>query len=76
MAGWAYGWSDNTVWVHFYGSNTLKTKLPSGTVVDLVQQTDYPWQGQIKFTFQQGTASQAMAVRMRIPAWAEHASVK
>jgi len=75
LAGWAYGWSDNTVWVHFYGSNALKTKLPSGAVVDLVQQTEYPWQGQIKFTFQQGTA-QALALRLRIPAWAESATLK
>ena len=75
LAGWAYGWSDNTVWVNFYGSNTLKAKLPSGAVVDIVQQTDYPWQGLVRFTFKQGT-EQPMALRVRVPAWAETASLK
>jgi len=75
LAGWAYGWSDRAVWVHIYGSNTLQAKLPSGGTIDLAQQTAYPWQGAIKFTFKQPTAG-ALALRLRIPGWAESASIK
>jgi len=75
LAGWAYGWADDAVWVHFYGSNTLKAKLPKGAVIDLAQQTDYPWQGLVKITFNQDTGRE-VALRLRIPGWAETAALK
>jgi uncharacterized protein len=75
LAGWAYGWSQDVLWVNLYGANTLKSKLPSGAVIDLAQQTEYPWQGQVKFTFRQGTGRE-LSIRLRIPGWAEKASLK
>lgn len=74
LAGWAYGWSDDALWVHFYGSNELKSKLPNGAVIDLAQQTGYPWQGRIQFTFRQDV-QRPLALRLRIPGWAESATV-
>lgn len=74
LAGWAYGWSDDALWVHFYGSNELKSILPNGAVIDLAQQTGYPWQGRIRFVFRQDV-SRPMALRLRIPGWAESATV-
>ena len=28
FSGWAYSWSENSLWVNFYGANSLKTALP------------------------------------------------
>jgi hypothetical protein len=75
LGGWAYGWSDKAVWVHFYGGNTLKGALPDGTALDLTQQTDYPWQGLIKFTINQH-AGKEFALMLRIPGWARNATLK
>jgi hypothetical protein len=44
-------------------------------MIDLAQQTEYPWQGQIKITFRQETGRE-VALRMRVPAWAETANLK
>ena len=43
--GYAYGKSDNAIWVNLYGSSTLDTKLANGSHVRLEQHTDYPWDG-------------------------------
>lgn len=75
LGGWAYGWSEDALWVNFYGGNTLKTRLPGGTPLDLTQQTEYPWQGLVKLTVNQPTGKE-LAIRLRIPRWVELASLK
>jgi uncharacterized protein len=75
LAAWAYGWSQDTLWVHLYGSNSLKAALPSGAVIDVEQQTAYPWEGNIRFTFRAGT-QQPIELRLRIPDWAAGASLR
>ncbi len=54
--------------IHMYNSATLKTVLPSGQRVGLTLQTDYPWQNQIKLTFQE-TDGSAWPLRLRVPGW-------
>lgn len=70
FSGWAYSWSDQAVWVNFYGANRLKTALPDGTRIDLAQETAYPWEGKIQFTVNQ--ASKEFALMLRIPVWAKN----
>ncbi len=48
LHNWAYSVSDEGVWVNLYGGNKLETMLPDGSTIGLTQQTDYPWDGQIK----------------------------
>ena len=71
---WAYGVSENTVWVHLFGGSRLQTKLPDGTPVGLVQETDYPWDGTVKFTVTEAPARQ-LTLRLRIPGWSDGATV-
>ena len=73
VSGWAYSVSDAGLWVHLYGSNKLKTRLPGGTVVCLTQTTTYPWDGQVTFTIDQAITS--TGVMLRIPGWATDATV-
>jgi len=75
LSNWAYSISDNTLWVHLYGSNELKTELPDKTPIHLSQQTNYPWDGRIKITFAKDTLRR-IALKLRIPEWAEGAEVR
>jgi uncharacterized protein len=74
VARYAYSTSDEGVWVHLYGSNTLDTTLASGAQISLAQQTDYPWDGQITLTIQ-AAPDEAFGVMLRIPEWATGAEV-
>jgi len=72
---WAYGVSDDTVWIHLYGTGMLQTNLPGGGRVKLTQKSNYPWEGQVRIKLQQVPAELA-EVRVRIPGWAKGATVK
>jgi hypothetical protein len=74
LHGWAYGVSEEGVWVHLYGGNELRTELPGGPAIRLAQQTDYPWDGHVKITVHEAPPTE-LALMLRIPGWAEHASV-
>jgi hypothetical protein len=75
LHAWAYGLSDNAVWVNLYGSNVLETQLPDGGKLKLVQATDYPWDGKVRITIASAPKSE-FAVMLRIPIWAAGATVK
>jgi uncharacterized protein len=72
---WVYGVSDDGLWVHMYGGNTLKSTLADGSPIALVQETDYPWDGKIKITLTDAGSSE-YSIRLRIPGWADDAGVK
>ena len=71
---WAYGLSDDGVWVHLYGNSRLDTEVPGGRIT-LSQETDYPWSGDVKLTVGQAPG-QPFALMLRIPGWAEGASIR
>jgi len=72
---WAYSIGDNGIWVNLYGGNELATKLPNGSSLKLYQQTDYPWDGSIKFTFL-NAPSDDYSLFLRIPEWSKNVEVK
>lgn len=75
VSNYAYGVSDNTVWVNLYGSNTFNSKLHNGSEVRLVQQTDYPWNGDIRVKLAD-CGSEPPTIKLRIPGWARSATMK
>lgn len=75
LHGYAYSVSNEGLWAHLYGANNFDGKLLDGSRLKLTQQTDYPWDGAIKFTFEAAPA-QSFALRLRIPAWAGGATIK
>jgi DUF1680 family protein len=75
LGRWAYGVSADGLWIHLYGGNTLQTKLPNGATIALTQQTDYPWGGRVKITVTLAPPK-PLALRLRIPGWAERAAIK
>ncbi|TWU49238.1 aceric acid hydrolase [Rubripirellula reticaptiva] len=75
VSGYAYAKSDNAIWVNLYSSNTLDTKLRSGSRVLLEQRTEYPWNGKVQITVVECPA-QPMELKLRIPGWAKSATLK
>jgi uncharacterized protein len=75
LGRWAYTVSNDTLWVHLYGGNNLHTKLPGGKEIDITQESDYPWDGEIKIRINKAP-KKAMALMLRIPGWAENATIK
>ncbi len=71
---YAYSISEESVWINLYGSNQLSTKLTNGSVINLSQYSDYPWNGNIKIKIE-NTPEVSFAIRPRIPGWARGAEL-
>ena len=74
VGGYAYGKSDDAIWINLYGDNRLSTKL-KGQPLRLLQKTNYPWDGHIKITIEESPPTE-FSLKLRIPGWAEGASLK
>ncbi|MBK1879671.1 glycoside hydrolase family 127 protein [Pelagicoccus mobilis] len=74
-ASWAYSLSENGVSVNLYGGNELTTELQDGSELRLKQETEYPWNGDVKITVE-ACKLEAFEVLLRIPNWAEGTTIK
>ena len=74
IGSYAYGKSDDKVWVHLYGSNTLDTEMTDGSRLKLSQETDYPWDGRVKITIV-AAPERPCTLMLRIPGWARGATL-
>jgi hypothetical protein len=66
---YAYSMKGDTLWVNLYGQNELKTKD-----LEIVQQTNYPWDGHITLTVKK--AKHLASIRMHIPGWSTDMTLK
>jgi DUF1680 family protein len=62
LAGYAYAVAKGEVAVHLYGSSTIEHEG-----VTLMQTTQYPWDGRVKFDVKGG----ATKLTLRLPGWCE-----
>ena len=74
-ANYAYGKSSDAIWLNLYGSSSLKTTLTNNQNIALRQTTEYPWNGRVRITIEK-CGSEPIALKLRIPGWAESASVR
>lgn len=74
MHTYAYSTSEKGVWVNLYGSNVLDTDLADGSNLKLTQKSNYPWEGNVSITVD-NPKKKEFSIFMRIPAWAEQASI-
>ncbi len=72
VANYAYSISDKGLWLNLYGSNNVATKLKDGSKISFVQETNYPWDGDIKLTLRE-TTSKPYSIFFRIPGWTDNA---
>ncbi len=75
VSDYAYTTSDKGVWVHMYGGNKLSTELKKGGAVEMSQQSNYPWDGAIKFTVNKAPDN-PFSLFLRIPGWCKKAELK
>ena len=74
VANYAYSVSDKGLWLNLYGSNDVSTALKDGSKISFKQETNYPWDGNIKLTLN-GTSSKAYSIFFRIPGWTSNAQL-
>ena len=74
VSGYVYSLSPGGVWVNLYVQSTAHLNV-SGTRVTVVQQTDYPWNGEVKIILQPEKKT-VFSVFLRIPGWCRNAEAK
>ncbi len=74
VSNYMYGISDEGVWMHLYGGNTLSTKLNDGSALKLTQNSNYPWDGNINIQLEQ-TPQKTFSIFLRIPGWCNSAKI-
>ena len=70
IPGYVYAQKDNNVYVNLFMNSTSSLKV-GGKNVSIVQQNNYPWDGDLKFTINP-TSAQNFAMMVRIPGWARN----
>jgi len=73
LGEWAWGLSDDAVWLHLFGTGTMTGKVASGAVC-LAQASRYPWDGNVAVRID-ATPAAPWALRVRIPEWSAGATL-
>lgn len=68
IGNYVYGTSEDAVWVNLYIGNTTELST-GGQTVTLQQETNYPWNGNVKITVSNVKENLNTAFKLRIPAW-------
>jgi DUF1680 family protein len=71
----AFAMAPASVYVVLYGGGTLQAELPDAGPLKLSQETDYPWDGKIRITFEQSPRGE-LSLMLRNPGWARNAAVR
>jgi DUF1680 family protein len=74
VGSYMYAVADDEIAVHLYGESKARFDM-GGAKVALSQQTRYPWDGAIHFGIETDKPAH-FAVSLRIPEWAEGATIK
>ncbi len=69
IPGYVYAQQGDTIYVNLYMSNTADVTLGNGRKVNLIQQTRYPWDGNVKITVNPEQGGN-LSLKLRIPGWA------
>jgi DUF1680 family protein len=72
---YVYALSPDTLWVHLYAANTLDTAWTDGARIRLRQETEYPWDGAVKFTIETAP-ERAITLKLRVPGWLRAGNAK
>jgi uncharacterized protein len=74
LPGYFYSLSDEGLYVHLYDNNTLDWHLADGTPLQVVQRTDYPWDGRIEMEVNPAKPAR-FTLFLRIPSWCQSATL-
>jgi DUF1680 family protein len=68
VSDYLYSVGEDGLYINMYGGNKLLTKLKDGSVLQLEEQTNYPWDGNISITIKEAP-DHPVAIHLRIPGW-------
>lgn len=68
--------SEDSIWMGMYGANEAKVTLENGVKFTLVQETEYPFDGKIRFNAKEIEKDGTVHLRLRIPGWVTNGTVK
>jgi uncharacterized protein len=74
LPGYLYAVAPDSVYVNLFAASTGDIRLANGRNIKLVQETRYPWEGQIKLTVVPDR-TETFAIKVRIPGWARGEAV-
>jgi DUF1680 family protein len=63
---WVYAKTPSDVYVNMFAGSSITLENVAGTNIEMVQQTDYPWNGKVSITVNP-QAPKRFAVRIRVP---------
>jgi uncharacterized protein len=68
LPGYFYGISDQGIWIHLYAASAARIPLADGRLVELRQETRYPWDGEIAIEI---IGEGEFSLLLRVPGWCE-----
>jgi DUF1680 family protein len=74
VPGYVYAHRDNNLYVNLFMASKAEIKLGADGAVKMVQETRYPWNGDVRMRVDPGTAS-SFTINVRIPGWAREEAV-
>jgi DUF1680 family protein len=75
LPGYFYSTGKDGIYVHLYDSSEMNWHLEDGTALKLVQETNYPWSGDVHLTVTPAQPAE-FTVFVRIPGWSSKNSVR
>lgn len=75
LSEYAYTMDDTGIYTVLYGASRADIALPNGCEATLVQETAYPYGGNIIFHFEQVKQNLPLKLHVRIPSWVRSGSV-
>lgn len=69
LGGLVYAQRQQQVLVNLYAAGEAKLKMDDGTALKLTQQTEYPWDGNVRLTVDPDKTTE-FSLKLRIPSWA------
>lgn len=69
LGGYVYARDGASIYVNLFVGSSARVELEGGRRVRIRQQTQYPWEGEVRLTVEPENSSR-FALRVRIPGWA------
>ncbi len=73
---YAYSLGNQEIYVNLYGSNTLNAKIEGVGEISITQQTDYPWDGQVRLEINKLKGNKTFKLKLRKPSWCDNYQLK
>ena len=67
--------NNGSIYVNLYGANILQTQIKGIGDIEIEQQTDYPWEGNVIIKITKLKGKKTFDLNLRIPQWADKAQI-